>query len=186
MKNEIIEKIKKFVEEECKKDFLSKEILMNHFLPVRNYAIQLANKKNADLDIVEIAAWLHDIGSIFYGRKNHHVTGAEIAEKKLRELNYPEDKIEKVKKCILNHRGSISNLRESIEEQIIAEADSLSFFDNVEGYILWVIENDKIKNQRQIKLSVKQKAQNKWNQLSDESKELIKSKYDAVLLLFGG
>ncbi|MBU4308409.1 MAG: HD domain-containing protein, partial [Nanoarchaeota archaeon] len=147
---------------------------------------ELSEKKGGNLEIIEISAWLHDIGSLIYGRENHHITGAEVAEKKLRELGYPEDKIEKVKKCVLNHRASIKNYLETIEEKVVAEAECLTFFDNLEGYFLWVIEADKIKNQKEIKKSVKQKTQNKWNQLSLEGKELIKLKYEAIMLLFGG
>jgi uncharacterized protein len=54
-----------------------------------------------------------------------------IAEKKLIELNYPTEKIELIKKCILHHRGSKKFTRENIEEQIIAEADVMSAFDNL-------------------------------------------------------
>ena len=53
---------------------------------------------------------------------NH--TGAKVAEEKLKELGYPIEKIELVRKCILNHRGSQQNFRDSIEEQILAEADA--------------------------------------------------------------
>ncbi|NTV58596.1 MAG: hypothetical protein HGA74_15130 [Deltaproteobacteria bacterium] len=43
-----------------------------------------------------------------------------LAEKKLFELGYPEDKIAKVKMCILTHRGSQNMKKESVEAQIIA------------------------------------------------------------------
>lgn len=185
MEINIIEEIRKFVECECSKHELGKEILVNHFVPVVNHSKILAEKKKANLEIVEIAAWLHDIGSIVNGREGHHITGVKIAEEKLKELNYPEEKIELVKKCILNHRGSINNERESIEEQIVAEADCMNFFDNLDGYFLWVIDGDNIKNQKLVRVSVRQKAHNKYNQLSEEGKELVKEKYEAVMLLFG-
>jgi uncharacterized protein len=107
------------VEEECKKP-TSKygyEPYPCHFVPMVKYAKKLAKRLKADEEVVEIAAWLHDVGSIIYGRDNHHITGAKIAEEKLKELGYPpEKKIELVKKCILNHRGSKQNKRETIEE----------------------------------------------------------------------
>ena len=130
-----------------------------------------------------IAAWLHDIGSIIYGREEHHITGAKIAEEKLNELKYPSQKIELIKKCILNHRGSKQNERNSIEEQIIAEADVLSNFDNIAGIFkaAFVYEN---KTQDEAKYSVKQKLERKWKQLHFESsKKIIKPKYEAVMLL---
>ena len=130
-----------------------------------------------------IAAWLHDIGSIIYGREDHHITSAKVAEDKLKELQYPAEKIELIKKCILNHRGSQQNGRDSIEEQIIAEADVLSNFDNIAGIFkaAFIYEN---KTQGEAKDSVRQKLERKWKQLHFEnSKKIIKPKYEAAMLL---
>ncbi len=182
---EIIEEIRKFVEEECKKPSSKYGLdpYEYHFVPVVKFAKLLASKKEGvDLEIVEIAAWLHDIGSIIYGRKEHHLTGAEIAEKKLRDLNYPEEKIVLVKKCISNHRGSREDFRESFEEQILAEADAMSHFDNVAGIFkaAFVYENQ---SQDEAKKSTFKKLNNKWNQLSLEGKELVRDKFEAARIL---
>ena len=67
-----------------------------------------------DKEVVLVASWLHDIGSIVHGRDDHHITSTQIAEEKLKELKYPKEKIEMVKKCIMNHRGSQINSRETI------------------------------------------------------------------------
>src|SRR3989338_1011174 len=93
---ELIEKVKVFVKEECNKESnkFGYEIYGAHFVPMVENAKKLAEKLNAEVEVVVIAAWLHDIGSIIYGRENHHITGAKIAEEKLRELKYPEEKIE--------------------------------------------------------------------------------------------
>jgi uncharacterized protein len=184
--SEIIEKIKNFVEEECKKP-TSKygyEPFESHFISVVDYAKKLAHNKNIDLELIELAGWLHDIGSIIFGRENHHLTGSEIAETKLKELNYPSEKIEIIKKCILNHRGPIGNPINSIEEQIIIEADSLSAFDNISGIFkaALVYEN---KSQLEAKHSVLDKLNRKWNQLSDEGKNLVKEKHKAAIILLG-
>jgi uncharacterized protein len=134
---DVVQTIKKFVEEECKKpaNKYGYDAFLFHFVPMVKYAEKLAERLGGDKEIILIASWLHDIGSILYGRENHHITGSKIAEEKLKELNYPEEKIELVKKCILNHRGSQQNKRESIEEQIVAEADVLSNFDNIAGML---------------------------------------------------
>lgn len=59
-----------------------------------------------------------------YGeREQHHIYGAEIAKQLLTELNYPKERIEQVKKCVLNHRGSKDRPRNTIEEQCVADAD---------------------------------------------------------------
>ncbi len=182
---DIVEQIKKFVEDECKKP-TSKygyDPFPFHFLQVVKYSEGLAEKLGGDKEVISLAAWLHDIGSIIYGRENHNVRGAEIAEMKLKELNYPPGKIELVKKCILNHRGSQQNERKTIEEQIVVEADVMSNFDNISGIFqaAFVYEN---KNQGEARESVRKKLENKYNQLRfEDSKKIIKPKYEAAMLL---
>ena len=182
---EIVEEIRKFVEEECKKP-TSKygyEPFEFHFVPMVAYAEALADDLGADKEIVSIAGWLHDIGSIVESREDHHISGARIAEEKLQDLGYPAEKIELVKKCILNHRGSMSNKRESLEEKIIVEADVMSNFDNLAGIFKAALVYEYM-TQQEAKVAVRKKLQNKYNQLSfDKSKELIKPKYEAAMLL---
>ncbi len=184
---EIIEKIKDFVEQECKKTSskYGYEPFRFHFLPTSEYADKLSDKLGGDKEVILISAWLHDIGSIIYGRENHHITSANIAEEKLKELNYPSEKIEQVKKCISNHRSSQENNRESVEEQILAEADTMAAFDNIAGIFkaAFIYED---KTQSEAKDVVRQKLERKYNQLHfKESKEMIGSKFQAVMLLFG-
>lgn len=182
---DIISEIKNFVESECKKPTskYGEEPFVFHFAPVVRYAEKLTLELGGDREVIVIAAWLHDIGSIMYGRHDHHITGAQIAEAKLREFDYPSEKIELVKKCILNHRGSQQTRRESLEEQIVAEADVLSSFENIAGIFkaAFVFEN---LNQGEAKESVRKKLENKWQQLHfDQSKEIIRPKYEAAMLL---
>ena len=181
----IVLEIKNFVENECKKPSsrYGYEPFPFHFVPMVNYAEKLADELGGDKEVILIAAWLHDIGSIIHGRDDHHITGAKIAEEKLKELQYPAEKIELVKKCILNHRGSQQNERSSIEEQIVAEADVMSNFDNIAGIFkaAFVYED---KTQGEAKDSVRKKLERKWKQLYfDNSKEIIKPKFEAAMLL---
>lgn len=180
----IIDKIKNFVEEECRKP-TSKygfEPFYDHFVPVVNISKELGIKKGADLEVLEISAWLHDIGSIIFGRENHHITSCEIAERKLKELNYPEEKIEKVKKCIFSHRGSQGIKPETIEGEILAEADSLDAFFNLDGLFKAALVNEKL-SQEEARKNVLRKLQNKYHQISDKSKFVIQSRFDAIILL---
>ncbi len=182
----IVKKVKNFVEDECKKP-TSKygyEPFLFHFVPVANHAEKLADELGGDKELILIAAWLHDIGSIIIGRNDHHITGAKIAEEKLKEFGYPQKKIDLVKKCILNHRGSQQNNRESIEEQIIAEADTMSAFNNIPGIFkaAFIYEGE---TQGEARESVRKKLQNKWKQLHfKKSKEIVKPQYEAAMLLF--
>lgn len=182
----IINEIKKFVESECKKP-TSKygyDPFPYHFVPVVAYAEKLCDKLGGNREIILISSWLHDIGSIIYGRKNHHITGVKIAEKKLRELKYPEEKIKLVKKCILNHRGSIKLKRVSIEEKIVAEADTMNNYDNIAGIFHAAFKYENL-NEKQAQEAVRKKLQNCWQKLHfKESKAIIRPKYEAAMLLF--
>ncbi|MDP2946680.1 MAG: hypothetical protein Q8N88_01060 [Nanoarchaeota archaeon] len=123
------------------------------------------------------------MGSIIYGRDNHHITSCEVAEKKLKELDYPQDRIEKIKHCIISHRGSQDINRETTEAKILAEADAMSHFDALPGLFraCYVFEN--VKSQKDAKNSVKRKLTNSYNKLSTEAREIIKPKFKAAMLL---
>ena len=181
----IINTIRDYVKAECQKP-TSKygfDPFPFHLVLVAKHATALADELGGDKEVILIAAWLHDIGSIISGRDDHHITGAKIAEAKLIELNYPKEKIELVKNCILNHRGSKSNTRNTIEEKIIAEADVISNFDNIAGIFNAAYVYEKL-DQAQAQASVRQKLINKWNQLHfEKSKKIVKPKYDAAMLL---
>ena len=181
----IITKVKQFVEDECKK-LSSKygyEPFPYHFVPMVKYATKLADELKADKEIVIVAGWLHDIGSIIYGRKDHHITSAKVADKLLNKLKYPPDRIERVKNCILNHRGSVKNKCVSLEEKIISDADAMSNFDNISGIFKAAFTYENL-DQGEAKLSVRNKLKNKWQQLNfDKSKELIRPRYEAAMML---
>ena len=90
----------------CELDMINKEIIkqlyedlgghgFNHVERVHKLSMKIAEKeKNIDLQIIDAAAWLHDIGSIIYGREDHHITGAKIAEEKAAEVK-EEEAVEK-------------------------------------------------------------------------------------------
>jgi len=180
----IIELARKFVEDECKKP-TSKygyEPYEFHFVFVHDYAKKLAEETGANVEIVEIAAWMHDIGSIMFGRDNHHITGAKIAGEKLNEWGYPAENIAKVQKCIFNHRGSVNLSKESSEEQIIADADAMSAFDNLGG-IFRAALNFENHNQVSANRAVKNKLINSFNKISPKARAIIKPKYEAAMML---
>lgn len=179
----IVEEIKKFVEEECKKPTSNYQGAWDaHIIPVANYSKILAEKLNADVEIVELAALLHDIGSIIYGRENHHITSCEIAEKKLRELGLDPVRIEKIKHCIFAHRGSTNIKKETKEAEIIAEADGMSHFDSLSGLFKSAFIEERLGAEEGNEY-VKEKLQRSWNKLSEASKQIIQPKYEAAMLL---
>lgn len=181
----IISETQKFVELECRQptSHYGFEPYIYHLAPMTACAQSLAKKLGADLEVVTLAAWLHDIGSIRCGRHDHHITGAKIAEEQLKSLKYPEIKIRAVVNCILHHRSSTPNECETLEEKIIADADALNNFDNIAGPFKAAFIYEHL-TQGEASVSVRAKLQRKWQKLHlEESKRIIRPKYEAAMLL---
>ncbi|MFH0875468.1 MAG: HD domain-containing protein [archaeon] len=124
----IVSKVKTMMLELCKdKDF----DWAKHITSVAKYSKILAEKLHADAEVCELSAWLHDIIKIRDGvRDLHHVKGSEEAAKILAPYNYPTEKIEKVKHCILTHSSDKNYPPLSVEAKIVAASDALSHLDN--------------------------------------------------------
>lgn len=183
-----LEEIRKLVEEECKKDtnIFGDEIWTYHILSVVEYAKLLAKKLNADKEIVEIAALLHDYAGIKdrNNYENHHMLSADEAEKILTQFKYPQEKIEKIKHCIQAHRGSKSIKRETVEAECVASADAMAHFDRIPSLLYFVFFRVGMNVDEGTKY-VRRKLERSWSKLIPEAKEIIKDKYEASMLILG-
>lgn len=153
-----------------------------HIKYVVKNAIELANKYNADIEIVELGALLHDIAvpSEYGDIEEHHIYGEKIAEELLTKLNYPKEKTELVKKCVLNHRSSTKLNRESIEEQCVADADVMAHFDCIPD-LFSLVYHDKNMNIKDGAEYVKKKLERDFDKLSPMSKEILKDRYETIM-----
>lgn len=188
MREDIIEYLKKEVKRICL-------LPTNHFGMGCFYHIQavvkngelLAESYHADREIVVIASWLHDIASVtdYHLYEEHHIHGAKIAEGILKDFQYDQDKLDLVKQCIVNHRGSILHLKSTVEEICVADADAISHFDNVPG-LLYLAYGNKKMNMEEGQEFVKNKLKRSYYKLSDQSKVLYKGKFDQVMAVLDG
>jgi uncharacterized protein len=100
----------------------------SHTERVYRLAIRIAEKEKADIDIVQAAALLHDVGR-FKERddttKCHAEESAKMAPDILRNINFPENKIPAVLHCIKVHRYSKGLKAETKEAEILQDADRL-------------------------------------------------------------
>lgn len=153
-----------------------------HIKYVVENAVELAKKYHADVEIVELGALLHDIAmpSEYGEREKHHIYGAEIAEQLLKELDYPQDRVESVKNCVLNHRGSKGRPRNTIEEECVADADVMAHFDCIPSLFSLVYKemNLSISDGKEY---VRKKLERDYNKLSSRTRELLKDRYENIL-----
>ena len=96
---------------------------LQHTLEVRDFCKEIGEAvglAEEELEILELAACFHDLGykNVYAG---HEEVGVELAEAFLREHQYPEEKIEKVKGCIMATK--MPQDPQNLMEQVIGDAD---------------------------------------------------------------
>lgn len=94
-----------------------------HVERVCEIAAFLTRNENADLELVQLGAILHDVGRAV--GEPHNETGAELAREILEDINYPPEKVERIAKIVLRHRQSIGLGLETLEEKIVWDADKI-------------------------------------------------------------
>lgn len=101
----------------------------DHTLRVYQLCLHLGKKEKANLEILKIAALLHDIGreeeDSCRGKICHAAKGAVLAQKILQDLKVDSKKIDQVFHCIETHRFRGSKKPESKEAKILFDADKL-------------------------------------------------------------
>lgn len=172
------------VEKACqaKTNIFGYGIWTHHILSVVAYGKHLAEILDADADVVEIAALLHDYASIkdqtMY--EDHHLHGPREAESLLQEYGYPQATILAVKACIASHRASTRVEQRTKEAVCLASADAMAHIAQVPSllYLAYV--------QHQMAIDegskwVLEKLQRSWSKLCPEAQKLIQKHYQSAL-----
>ena len=181
----LIERLTTLVENTCKSETntFGYGIWSHHIKPMIPVAKELAKKQNANIEIVTIATILHDYAAILNPDliKDHHLHGARIAEEILIQEKYPIEKIELVKSCIRNHRSSVKNKKESIEEICIADADAIVHIQQIPSLFYAAFVQSKMDIDEGNNWIIR-KLERDWEKLSDFGKKYIEEQYNAVIM----
>lgn len=107
-----------------------------HVERVYKLALRIAGEvgQPVDLDVLRAAALLHDVARAMEDEglvDDHAREGARIARDILRRVGFPEEKIERVAYCIEVHRFRSGVKPETIEAQILQDADRLDMLGAV-------------------------------------------------------
>ncbi len=100
----------------------------SHVERVFNLCLHIGREEGADLEVLALAALLHDVARPLESAgkvEDHAVEGARIARRFLRGLGYPEEKVEAVAHAIEAHRFSRGPEPETLEARILSDADKL-------------------------------------------------------------
>ena len=127
---EVIHTIEEVAEGYCQQYIDDPSLWETHTQLVRAFAVKLARIEGADVQVVEIAALLHDAGK-YQGREDHHLRSVEIAADVFQTLALAESKKHLILKCIAKHRTQFAHENDELEVKIIQSADVLgTLFDD--------------------------------------------------------
>lgn len=94
-----------------------------HTMRVYRWAIKLQAKVGGDLEIITLAALLHDIG--WDDERPHNEVGAELAVEYLDSIGYDEEKIGRIGEIIMRHTDQDTQDELSLECKVVMDADLL-------------------------------------------------------------
>ncbi len=120
----LFDRITAFAEERLKGERVTG---LDHALRVWGWCRVLGRGEAVDMDVLRAAALLHDISIPLSGRRGHHEESARMAERFLREIGFPEEKIEAVCHVIRTHSRFGGPDPETREAEILYDADVLDF-----------------------------------------------------------
>ena len=167
---------------EGKKNIYGTPLFESHICRVVEFAKQLAVKVNADMETVEVAAWLHDIGIVLGDFQKHHVSGANFAGEYLPQFNIDPMKILNIKHCITSHRADAQVNQETIEAQVVANANIMSQMVDVPSMFYFAYAVKKM-GRDDACILVRQILDKFWDKLMPEAKELIRERFEAAKLV---
>jgi uncharacterized protein len=104
----------------------SADYRFNHILNVVELAGEIAEREDADVDVVRVAGLFHDVAKLEVDQDVHAEAGSRVAREYLESHgDFPESFIDRVCTVIENHsyQGPVTDL--SVEAQSLIEADLL-------------------------------------------------------------
>jgi uncharacterized protein len=100
-----------------------------HTLRVYNLSLHIGKIEKADLKVLQIATYLHDVGRRIQDESRgticHAKKGAEIASEILKTFPISEDQKSNIIHSILSHRFRGKNRPETIEAKVLFDSDKL-------------------------------------------------------------
>jgi len=176
----IVDTIREYVAGECRssRNAFGPAFFDEHLSVVVGYARLLGQALNADLEIIELAGWLHDISAIqdFAVLPRHPAASADIARTILQERGYPSERIERVAKCIVLHSSPVQLGNGLVEEVCVSNADAMSQIVKPAYWSYYVFRV------RQFGFAegrdwLRQRVENNWAALIPQARVLIEKPY---------
>lgn len=148
-----------------------------HIKPVAEYCKQMAEKYQAEKEVVWLGAILHDIARLD-DQEPHDEIGSEKAYKLLIDKGFDKELAEKVKGVILTHRCK-KYPPTTLEQKILASADAMAHF--LPPFYFWIAKySNQSLSEMLHKNSVKIERDYNDKIFFDDEKKLIEPYYKVI------
>jgi uncharacterized protein len=176
----ITETIREHVLDQCKSDrnAFGPAFFEQHLLVVLEYGRKLAVVSDADAEIVELAAYLHDLAAVgdITIIPRHHLLGADLARNVLEENNYPSERIERVARCITSHSAPVQVGGGLPEEVCVSNADAMSQIARPVYWLYYVFRVRQFDFET-ARAWYRQRVDSNWSQLIPQARDMIEQEY---------
>ncbi len=173
--------IREYVKTECYKETFTRELYDNHIVVVAEFGAKLAKILNADFQVVQLAAYLHDFSSVhnFELLNEHRVKEAKVADELLQQFNYSENIINQVKDTILKHSKPQNKKQLTAEAICLFNADAMS---QLAKPLFWLYFGYTIKKRSYkecIEIYTKWMEDN-WKNMIEPAREMMMEEYEFI------
>ncbi len=176
MKKEVV----KYVRDLCRDpaNAFTEAFFNEHICMVVDYSRKLAEVMKADAEVVELAAYLHDMAAVrdFRVLATHAQKGAEEGRSFLKERGYDARRADRVAACILRHSSPIRAGEGLPEEVCVSNADAMAQIANPP---YWFFFAYRIMGMGFVagRNWYAEKVMANWAQLTDPARRIIEARY---------
>jgi len=184
--NETCTGIREFVREACQRrdNVFGPAFFDQHLVVVAECAEKLAGRLGAEVEVVDFAAYLHDISVVhdFRTMADHARLSADLATQLLLEKGLPQSAVSLVARSISSHSEPLSMGSASPEEICISNADAAARILRPTYWIYFAFEIRKCDFEEGRKW-LRSLIERQWHELIEPARELVGERYAATLNL---
>ena len=184
--NSLCTDIRGFAREACgrRENVFGPWFFDQHLVVVAECAARLAAPTGAELEVVELAAYLHDISAVcdFRTMPDHATLSADLATRLLVEHGCPHSLVRSVARSIASHSDPLPVGSASPEEICISNADAAARILRPAYWLYFTFEIRKY-NFEAGRQWLRSLVERQWCKLIEPARELVGKHYAATLRL---
>lgn len=156
-----------------------------HLARVARYGLELADALAADREIVELAAWLHDISAVldFATLPAHAAASADRAAAMLAAHGYPDARVAAVADAVRRHTRPLQVSEGTPEEVALSNADAMA---QIAAPDYWLYFAFRIRNlgYAEGRSWYEALVRRNWEAIVPQARAILEPRYQEVVRLF--